>query len=805
MSEKKNISLDAENEDVRKLQHFMPYILTDFSHTIQDVHPEVLPLIELRNNIFFPRTLTPITVGRERTLRLIEDLPTNDSYIIVVGQKDPDEKFPNPDDLFEVGTLGKIVHKYRENGTFFVLIEGLLRVKITEFRNPDPYYTVMYEEIPEKDLSSTNPKLEAYVALLKDSVFKYSEELRLHQQEVENFFYKMQNWGAEAIVNFLSMFLNLPTTKKYDLITCPTLLERAQMLLEFVELENETEKWKKDIHNKTRKNLEEQQRNFFLQQERRTIDEELGNDEEHDADRLLAEGAKKKWSAEVAAVFEREVARLRRSLSMVADYSMQLNYLQFFLALPWNEYSKDNNDLKRAQKILDEDHFGLEEVKERILEYLAVLRLTKNMKSPILCLYGPPGVGKTSLGKSIARALGRKYVRISLGGMSDESEIRGHRRTYVGALPGQILTGMRRAGTDNPVMVLDEVDKLTASNAGDPAAALLEVLDPEQNSTFHDNYLDLGYDLSHVLFIATANDISTIAPALRDRMEMIEVSGYLMEDKIAIAQQFLIPKVVKEHGLKKSQFALSDAVLEKIISEYTAESGVRKLTQQIAKLVRQQAKYIGMKEQFNNTLTAEDILKRLGKPRVYREKTANLHQIGVAVGMAWTPVGGEILYVESSLMPGKGNLTMTGSLGDVIKESVTIAYQIVKQKSKKLGLKPEQFDSQDMHVHFPEGATPKDGPSAGVTLVTAITSSFLQIAPKAGIAMTGEVTLRGKILPVGGIKEKILAAKREGLTHILLPKDNRRDVEDIKANYLEGLTFTYLDNVDELLANTFEL
>jgi endopeptidase La len=786
---------------------FMPYNLTDLSHAMVDTRPEDLPLIELRNNVLFSRTLSPITVGRERTLRLVEDLPKDkEGYVVVVAQRDPDDRVPGPNDLYNVGTLAKIVRQFTVNKTITLLVEGLCRVKITKFIQGEPYYRVQFDEIPEKDIASPSPELMAVVDLLKDQAFDFSEQLRARRQEVENFFDKLRNWGPEALVNFLAMYLSIPTPQKFELLNLPTVLERARKLMEHLMMEVQTRKLKQEIQNRTRQSMEDQQREFILQQQLKTIQEELGGEGSgsDDVARLMQQAKEKKWSKEVKEVFDRELTKLQRLNTMAPDYSTQLTYLQFFVALPWGQLTKDNYDLNRAKKILDEDHFGLEEVKERILEYLAVLMLKKDLKSPIICLYGPPGVGKTSLGQSVARSLGRKYARISLGGMHDESEIRGHRRTYIGALPGRILSALRKVGSSNPVVILDEVDKLTVSNVGDPAAALLEVLDPEQNSTFHDNYLDVDYDLSHVLFITTANDISTIPAPLRDRMEMIEMSGYLLEEKVAIAEQHLIPKLLKDHGVKKSQFNVPEDVLQYVIDDYTRESGVRKLSQQIAKLVRQQAKFIAMKEEHNVKLTLEDIRARLGKPRYFREETAHLHQVGVAIGMAWTQVGGEVLYVESSLTPGHGKLTMTGSLGDVMKESATISLQIVKSMSKELGIDPEQFEKQDIHIHVPEGAIPKDGPSAGVTIVTSIVSSFLQKAPIAGIAMTGEVTLRGKVLPVGGIKEKILAAKRSGLTHIILSKENLRDIDEIKASYREGMTFTYVESISELLDLVFE-
>ena len=782
------------------------YELSDFVAAMRETRPEVLPLIELRNNVLFPRTLTPITVGRARTKKLVDDLSEGQNYVIVVAQRDPSDSHPYPKDLYEIGTLARVVRPLTLQNSFTLFVEGLCRVKITEFLQVDPYYRVRYDEIPEEDLNNYTPELLAVQDLLKDAAFEYSEQLRGRRNDVEGFFDRLKHYGPEATINFISMYVPLEVEHKIELLETPSLLKRVYKLLEFIQLALQTQKIKQEIQERTRESLDDQQREFILQQQLKTIQEELGGESNsaEDVERLRNAGKKKKWGKEVEEVFQRELTKLSRLNVMSPDYSLQLTYLQFFVALPWGDLTKDNYDLVRAQKILDKDHFGLEQVKERILEYLAVLKLKKDLKSPIICLYGPPGVGKTSLGQSVAQALGRKYGRISLGGMHDESEIRGHRRTYVGALPGRVLSTLRKVGSSNPVIILDEVDKLRASNVGDPAAALLEVLDPEQNSTFHDNYLDVDYDLSHVLFITTANDISTIPAPLRDRMEMIEVSGYLVEEKVAIAQKHLIPKLLKDHGVKATQFKLSEELTQVVVDDYTRESGVRKLSQQIAKLVRQQAKFIAMKEDFNASLSLDDVRERLGKPRYYREDAEHLNEVGVAVGMAWTQVGGEVLYVESSLTLGNGKLTMTGSLGDVMKESATIAFQVVKGLGEELGIPAEAFDKKDVHIHVPEGAIPKDGPSAGVTMVTSLVSSYLKKAPVGGIAMTGEVTLRGKVLPVGGIKEKILAAKRAGLSHILLSKENLRDIDDIKEGYREGMKFTYVENIRELLSSVFE-
>lgn len=608
----------------------------------------------------------------------------------------------------------------------------------------------------------------------------------------------------DFLVNFIATTIEVENFHdKVTLLKYEDMKTRAMQLLNVLDTQVELLKIKQEINSKVKNEIDQQQREYYLNNQLRTIQEELGMDGDEEIEKLRAEAAKKNCSAEVKEIFEKEIAKLEKYNPSSPDYSIQYNYVKFMLDLPWNDMSKDNLDLKHAQKVLDEDHYGLEKVKERIIEYLAVLKLRGDMKSPILCLYGPPGVGKTSLGKSIAKAIGRKYVRIALGGMHDEAEIRGHRKTYIGALPGRVINGIAKAKTSNPVMVLDEIDKLSSDFKGDPSSALLEVLDPEQNVTFHDNYLDVDYDLSHVLFITTANDISTIQPALLDRMELINVTGYLAEEKMEIAKKFLVPKELEEHGIGKKDLKIDKAAMAEIIDQYTRESGVRGLEKQIAKIARVTAKKIAMGEYYPSVIKKENLKEYLGLPTAFHDKQSGNEGVGVVTGLAWTQMGGEILFVESSVSEGKGALSMTGNLGNVMKESATIAYQYIKAHPDMAGMTAKEFSEKDIHVHVPEGATPKDGPSAGITLVSSMLSALKGVAVRKGIAMTGEMTLRGRVLPVGGIKEKILAAKRAGVDTIVISEDNRKDIEDINEKYIKGMTFQYVNNIEDVVRFIF--
>ncbi len=792
-------------EDGDEGERFVPFMSGFEIGKHQVETPERLPLVELRNNVFFPKTVSPISIGRSRTRRLVKELSEDESLVAIVAQRDPKEDVPGVEGLYDVGTLA-IVHRVIDmpDGHITLLVEGIRRISVVEVVQDDPFFVARCEDMPEVPLSETienEVERNAKMHLLAEEAKSYfSEAFPPGVGPVESIA-RMQN--PVMLMNFIAMQLNINTRDKQELLAVATLEERVLGLLQLISMEVMAMELREEIQQRTKADMEQQQREFILQQQIRTIQDELGEGDDDDYEKFEAAGKKLKLSKATREAFNRELQRLRKLNPMAPDYSIQTAYLQLFTELPWGKFTKDNYDLQRAKEVLDEDHFGLEKVKDRILEFLAVLKLKNNLKSPILCLYGPPGVGKTSLGKSVARALGRKYARISLGGVHDESEIRGHRRTYIGAMPGRIVQNLRKVKSSNPVFILDEIDKLTSSPMGDPASALLEVLDPEQNTTFHDNYLEVEYDLSHVLFITTANDISSIPAALRDRMEMIEMTGYLMEEKVAIAQDHLIPKQLEEHGVKPEQFAIGNDLLERTITEYTRESGVRKLNQELARMVRHQARFIAGGETYNAQLTLEDLRASLGTPRFLKEVYDGSSEIGVAVGMAWTQVGGQILYVESSLSPGKGKLTITGSLGNVMKESTTIALQLIKARQEELGIAGDMFESHDVHVHVPEGAIPKDGPSAGVTMVTSLVSSYTRKPPKAGIAMTGEITLRGKVLPVGGIKEKILAAKRASLGHIVLPADNRKDIEEIKEMYISGLEFSYVENVNQLLDIVF--
>lgn len=772
---------------------------------LSGVIPDELPLIELRNNVCFPYTMLPIAVGRKRTKQLVETLSGDGDLVVITAQKNPEVDHPTKSGLYRVGTLAKVQQKIPVPGHTALVVIGLARVEIVEYVQTKPYFTVRVNHLPEHfDNLQT-----------EDVRIKLNELGRLAQQYTNmssdhslGVIVSKRAEGSETLtsqifnVNSIASMLELPVDAKQELLECTDFEKRIDLLLERLVFAIKGLELRHEIQKKTHEDLEKQQREFMLQQQIKTIQSELNNGEDGEIEKIRKKSEKLHLSKEAREVLNREISRLQQINSAAPDYAIQLSYLQLFTDLPWGVYSKDNHDLRYAQQSLDENHFGLEKAKERIMEFLAVLKLKKDLKSPIICLYGPPGVGKTSLGQSIAKALGRQYARISLGGMHDEAEIRGHRRTYVGAMPGRIIQNLRRVKTANPVFVLDEIDKITSNMMGDPASALLEVLDPEQNKSFYDNYLEVEFDLSNVLFITTANDISAIAPALRDRMEMVEITGYLVEEKVAIARNHLVPKQLREHGVRPDQLSISDELLRCIVEDYTRESGVRKLDQTIAKIVRQQAKRIAMEEEMNVTLTKTDILERLGKAKFINEHYKDRNNVGVAVGMAWTQVGGDILYVESSTSKGKGSLTLTGNLGDVMKESATIALQLLRGMSDELHLDVD-FQTTDIHVHVPEGAIPKDGPSAGVTMVTSLLSTLSNRVPTSGVAMTGEVTLSGRILPVGGIKEKILAAKRADIKRIVLPAENQKDIEEIKQEYVDGLTFTYIETVKDLISVMF--
>ena len=764
--------------------------------------PDSLPVLALRNAVLFPGMVFPVTIGREKSIRLIKDAEKKDTFIGAVPQKDVSVEDPGEKDLNEYGTVSKVM-KILEmpDGTITAILQGAKRLRIKKILSSDPYLTASVEYVddivPEEDNNTrviAESLKEKAAAIIKSSSFAPKEAVGA-LKSIDNFAF---------LVNFIATTVDVETfSEKVDLLKYDDVKVRALKLLTVLDTQTELLKIKQEINQKVKSDIDQQQREFFLNNQLRTIQEELGMDDEEDIDKFRTKAKTKKWPKEVAAQFEKEVSRLEKYNPSTPDYSTQYNYVEFMLDLPWGETSKDNLDLKHAQKVLDHDHYGLETVKDRIIEYLAVLKLKGNMKSPILCLYGPPGVGKTSLGKSIARALGRKYVRIALGGMHDEAELRGHRKTYVGALPGRVLNGIQKAGTSNPVMVLDEIDKVGNDYKGDPSSALLEVLDPEQNVAFHDNYLDIDYDLSNVLFITTANSVSDIQPALLDRMELINVTGYLAEEKMEIAKRYLVPKQLEEHGIGKKELRIDKSALADIIDEYTHESGVRGLEKQVAKIARVTAKKIALSETYPTVIKKEHLKEYLGLPTNFHDLQKGNEAPGVVTGLAWTQMGGEILFVESSVSNGKGVMTMTGNLGDVMKESATIAYQYLKAHPELAKLTSKQFASKDLHVHVPEGAVPKDGPSAGITMVSSMASAFRGEKVKPGIAMTGEMTLRGRVLPVGGIKEKILAAKRAGVSTIVISEDNRKDIEDIKPIYVKGLTFHYVKTIDEVLSYIF--
>ena len=764
--------------------------------------PDALPILALRNAVLFPGAVFPITIGREKSIRLIEDAEQSNSFIGAVPQNDLSVEDPTQEDLYTYGTVAKIVKTLEmPDGTVTAILQGYKRFELETVFEYQPYMVgrVRYLDdiVPE-----TDTQIRIIADSLREKAIQVIKTSSFVPREAANALKGIDNF--EFLVNFIATTIEVENfMDKVALLQYGDLHERAMNLLSVLDTQVELQKIKQEINQKVKTEIDQQQREYYLNNQLKTIQEELGMDEMEEFTQLRARAEQKEWTPDIQEIFEKEMAKLERYNPSSPDYSIQYNYIQFMLDLPWGRKSVDNLDMKNAQNVLDEDHFGLEKVKERIMEYLAVLKLKGDLKSPILCLYGPPGVGKTSLGKSIARALGRKYVRIALGGVHDESEIRGHRKTYVGALPGRILNGINRAGTSNPVIVLDEVDKLTRDMKGDPSSALLEALDPEQNCTFHDNYLDIDYDLSNVMFIATANNIESIQPALRDRMEMIDVSGYLAEEKVEIAKHYLVPKQLEEHGLEDDALRFSTDALKKIIEDYTRESGVRGLEKQIAKICRVTVRKMTLGERFYKTIKPSHLREYLGLPTNSHDMQKGNEAPGVVTGLAWTSMGGEILFIESSISKGKGNLSMTGNLGDVMKESAQIAYQYIKAHPELTGLSYEEFIEKDIHVHVPEGAVPKDGPSAGITMVSSMVSAYRAQTVKSGIAMTGEMTLRGRVLPVGGIKEKILAAKRSGIHTIIISEENRKDVEDIKEVYVKGLTFVYVNSIDEVIRSIF--
>ena len=761
--------------------------------------PEILSILPLRNTVLFPGVVIPITAGRAQSIKLIKEANKGNKTIGVVAQKNEATENPGKDDIFLVGTVARILKVLKmPDGNTMVVLQGKKRFEIDELIQEKPYIKAKVKELPEKVPQKREKEFKAIIDSVKDLSLRIIKENPNIPTEAS---FAIKNIQSDSfLVNFVASNLNLDTSAKQELLNINSLKKRALATLKMMNKELQRLELSNDIQSKVREDMDQQQREYYLHQQMKTIQEELGgvsHDEEIEEMRALAKT--KKWSKEVAETFDKEIGRLQRMNPQVAEYSVQRNYLDLLLELPWNEYSKDLFDLKRAQKILDRDHYGLEEVKERIIEHLAVLKLKGDMKSPIICLYGPPGVGKTSLGKSVAEAIGRKYVRMSLGGLRDEAEIRGHRKTYIGALPGRIIQSIKKAETSNPVFVLDEIDKIASSHSGDPSSAMLEVLDPEQNTNFYDNYLEIGYDLSKVMFIATANSLSTIPWALRDRMEIINVSGYTVEEKIEIAKRHLLPKLLKEHGLTSKHVRIGKAQLEKIVTGYTRESGVRGLEKKIAKVVRYAAKSIAMEEEYNTKISTTDIEKILGPSHLERDKYENNEIAGVVTGLAWTSVGGDILFIESIISKGKGVLSITGNLGKVMKESATIALEYIKANCEDFGIKYETLINHNIHIHVPEGATPKDGPSAGITMLTSLVSSFTQRKVKSKLAMTGEITLRGKVLPVGGIKEKILAAKRANIKEIILCSENKKDIEDINPKYLKGLTFHYVNELKEVI------
>lgn len=782
--------------------NFIPLFSSEDEERIRrDKVPTEMAILPLRNTVLYPGTVLPITVGRAKSIKLAQDFAHGEYPIGVVTQKDTEVEDPLASDLFTVGTMARIL-KYitMPDGSVTLIVQGIKQFEIVSIITYEPYIRAEVTAYPTNDFDRNlrNRKMfKALVASVRDTA---TQMVKLSSQLPREILFAIKNIDSPLfLINFLATYLSLKVAEKQRLLEIADIVERADTVLKYMNKEIQILEIKADIQDKSKQEIDRQQKEYILNEQIKAIQKELGDSP---VDRACAElkekAAKKKWPKEVQEVFDREIEKLARSNHMSPDFSMQVNYLELLVDLPWEEYSEDDFDLKHARKVLDRDHYGLEKVKERIIEYIAVLKLKQDMKSPILCLVGPPGVGKTSLGRSIADALQRKYIRVSLGGLRDESEIRGHRKTYIGAMPGRIIQSLKKAGTSNPVFVLDEIDKVLGMNVqGDPSAALLEVLDPEQNFSFYDNYLEIGYDLSKVLFIATANSLSTIPPALIDRMEVIDISGYYLEEKLNIAKKHLIPKQLKENGLEKNSLQFSDKIIESIIGDYTREAGVRTLERTIAKVIRHRAAEFVQTGKLPKKITKEDLITILHAPMFQKETSLDEGTVGVSTGLAWTSVGGEILFIESVTSPGKGNLTMTGNLGDVMKESATIAYEYIKANAADFGIKPEVLQERNIHVHVPEGATPKDGPSAGITILSSMVSTFTGRKVRAKIAMSGEITLRGKLLPVGGLNEKVLAAKRSGIYDIVLSDANKKDIEEIEKTYIPDMRFHYFTSMKE--------
>lgn len=792
-----NLSLQEFDSDAELIPLLTP---EDEEEMNNEELPESLSILPLRNTVLFPGVVIPITAGRDKSIKLINDANAAGKDIGVVSQINEEDEDPLENEIHRVGTVAKILRVLKmPDGNITVILQGKKRFEIDNITSQAPYLTATVKNILETRPSKKDKEFTAIIDSVKELAIQIIKESPNIPTEAT---FAIKNIESKSfLINFVSSNMNLSVNEKQQLLNISDLKERALETLRFMNIELQKLELKNDIQSKVRFDLDQQQREYFLHQQMKTIQEELGGaSQEEEVEEMVEKASLKKWDEVTKKHFEKELAKMRRMNPQAPDFGIQRNYLELFLELPWNEYSNDNFNLKRAQKILDRDHFGLEDVKKRMIEHLAVLKLRNDMKSPIICLTGPPGTGKTSIGKSVAEALGRKYVRISLGGLRDEAEIRGHRKTYIGAMSGRIIQSLKKAGTSNPVFVLDEIDKLAMGNQGDPSSALLEVLDPEQNNAFYDNFLEMGYDLSKVMFIATSNNMAAIQPALRDRMEIIKMSGYTIEEKTEIARQHLFPRQLKEHGLTLKDLTIGKKQLEKIVEGYTRESGVRGLEAKIAQVIRNAAKSIAMEEEYNKKVTDSDIVAVLGVPRLERDKYENNDVAGVVTGLAWTSVGGDILFIESLISKGKGTMTITGNLGTVMKESATIALEYIKSNAEIFGIDPEMLSKYNIHLHVPEGATPKDGPSAGIAMLTSLVSLFTQKRVKKSLAMTGEITLRGKVLPVGGIKEKILAAKRANIKEIVLCYENKSDIDEIKTEYLVGLTFHYVKEMSEVLS-----